>query len=77
MELPEIQQVLGKGLPGFRARQIYDALYRQRVSAVEEITNLPQALRREIGLPIPARLSRNSLNLDLCRWHPPLPVNPG
>lgn len=49
MELPEIQQVLGKGLPGFRARQIYDALYRQRVSAVEEITNLPQALRREIA----------------------------
>jgi 23S rRNA (adenine2503-C2)-methyltransferase len=49
MELPEIEQVLGKGHPGFRARQMYDALYRQRVSGIEEITNLPQALRREIA----------------------------
>jgi 23S rRNA (adenine2503-C2)-methyltransferase len=49
MELPEIEQILGKGLPGYRARQIYDALYRQRVSAVEEISSLPQALRQEIA----------------------------
>jgi 23S rRNA (adenine2503-C2)-methyltransferase len=49
MELPEIEQVLGKSHPGFRARQIYDAVYRQKVSGVAEITNLPQALRHEIA----------------------------
>ena len=49
MELPEIEQVLGKGHPRFRARQVYEALYRQRVSGLEEITNLPLALRREIA----------------------------
>ena len=49
MELPEIERVLGKGHPGFRARQVYDALYRQKVSSVEEITNLPKAVRQEIA----------------------------
>ena len=49
MELPEIERVLGKGHPGFRARQIYDALYRQKVSGVEEITNLPKAVRQELA----------------------------
>jgi 23S rRNA (adenine2503-C2)-methyltransferase len=49
MELPEIEQVLGKSQPGFRARQIYDAVYRQRVSDVDEITNLPLTLRHDFS----------------------------
>jgi 23S rRNA (adenine2503-C2)-methyltransferase len=49
MELAEIEQVLGKSQPGFRARQIYDAIYRQRLSSVEEITNLPLTLRQDLS----------------------------
>ncbi len=46
------------GLPSYRARQIWHALYRQRVSSVEEIATLPKSLRNRlmesgysIGLP--------------------------
>ena len=49
MELPEISEVLGKGQPGFRARQIYDAVYRQQVTSFDQITTLPRDLRREIA----------------------------
>lgn len=48
----------GLGEKGFRGAQLADALYRQRVSGLEEITTLPvgvrEALRRagyEVGLP--------------------------
>ncbi len=60
LELGDITQVLGDQHPAFRARQIYDAVYRQKVSKVESITNLPAALRRELaerhplGIPEPA-----------------------
>jgi len=40
---------LGQDQPAFRARQIYDAVYRQRVSAVGEITTLPVSLRKELA----------------------------
>jgi len=49
MELAEIEQALGQNLPGFRARQIYDALYRLRVSNIDGFTSLPQPLRRQIA----------------------------
>jgi 23S rRNA (adenine2503-C2)-methyltransferase len=57
MEVPEIQQVLGAGEPAFRARQIYSALYKQKVSSISEASNLPTALRQvlhdqyRLGLP--------------------------
>ena len=48
----------GFGERPYRARQVFDALYGQRVSAVEEITTLPVALREamqaqglSVGLP--------------------------
>jgi 23S rRNA (adenine2503-C2)-methyltransferase len=40
---------LGQDQPAFRARQIYDAVYRQRISAVGEITTLPVSLRKELA----------------------------
>lgn len=49
MELDEIREVLGPDQPGFRARQIYGALYRQRVSGVLEITSLPAGLRQDLA----------------------------
>jgi 23S rRNA (adenine2503-C2)-methyltransferase len=53
MELTDIQQALGAREPGFRARQIYEAVYRRRVTDVAAISNLPKALRGrlELGLP--------------------------
>jgi 23S rRNA (adenine2503-C2)-methyltransferase len=53
MELTDIQQALGLAEPGFRARQIYEAVYRRRVTDVAAISNLPKALRGrlELGLP--------------------------
>jgi 23S rRNA (adenine2503-C2)-methyltransferase len=57
LELPDLQETLGKGQPAFRARQVYDAVYRQKVSDLVEITTLPLILRKElaskveVGLP--------------------------
>ncbi|MDX1982535.1 MAG: 23S rRNA (adenine(2503)-C(2))-methyltransferase RlmN [Bryobacteraceae bacterium] len=47
--------VLGPGAPGFRARQVYDAVYRRRVRSVNEISELPKDARARLadrlGLP--------------------------
>jgi 23S rRNA (adenine2503-C2)-methyltransferase len=57
LELPDLQQTLGRDHPAFRARQVYDAVYRQKVSDLVQITSLPLNLRKElaskvlVGLP--------------------------
>jgi len=56
MELTDIQQALGAAEPGFRARQIYEAVYRRRVTDVREISNLPKALRDRLGVELPVGL---------------------
>src|SRR5580693_10636946 len=56
MELTDIQQALGNTEPGFRARQIYEAVYRQRVTDVSAISNLPKALREKLGSDLPLGL---------------------
>jgi 23S rRNA (adenine2503-C2)-methyltransferase len=57
MELTDIQQALGSSEPGFRGRQIYEAVYRRRVTNLAEISNLPKALRTKLasdfGLGLP------------------------
>lgn len=42
----ELRAILPEGEPAYRARQIYDALYRRRVSSFDEMTDLPAALRQ-------------------------------
>jgi 23S rRNA (adenine2503-C2)-methyltransferase len=60
LELPDLQAFLGPEQPAFRARQLYDAVYRQRVGDLVQITSLPANLRKQlssrvaIGLPSPA-----------------------
>jgi 23S rRNA (adenine2503-C2)-methyltransferase len=60
LELPDLQAALGTEQPAFRARQVYDAVYRQRVPDLVQITSLPVTLRKElasrlaVGLPKPA-----------------------
>jgi 23S rRNA (adenine2503-C2)-methyltransferase len=57
MELPEIREALGPGHPQFRAKQIYTALYRQKVGDLVQISTLPANLRQQlagehrVGLP--------------------------
>jgi 23S rRNA (adenine2503-C2)-methyltransferase len=38
----------GLGEPRFRARQLFDALYRQRVASLEQISTLPKSLRARL-----------------------------
>lgn len=57
MDLFDLSKLLGKEHPGYRARQIYDALYKKQVANLSEISTLPQALKNELiagcnlGLP--------------------------
>lgn len=53
MDEAEIAAALGDGHPRFRARQIYDAVYRQRASSIEDITALPRSLRQQLVLGLP------------------------
>ena len=58
MELSDLQQALGPSEPPFRAKQIYSALYQQKVADLVQISTLPAHLRaeisrdHEIGLPV-------------------------
>lgn len=57
MNLTDLQEFLGPDQPPYRARQLYDALYRQQVADLPGISNLPQSLRLQldtevtVGLP--------------------------
>jgi len=65
LDLAEMEAMLGAvsggasggSQPRFRARQIYDAVYRQRVAGLDSITNLPKPLRErlqsEVALGLP------------------------
>lgn len=62
------QLAASHGQPAYRVRQIMEAVYRQRVESVEEISTLPQELRRElaeknvvVGLP---QIEKKFVSLD-------------
>jgi 23S rRNA (adenine2503-C2)-methyltransferase len=55
LEVPDLQEFL-PGQPEFRARQIYEGVYRQRVSDLVEITALPVSLRKELASKFPVGL---------------------
>jgi 23S rRNA (adenine2503-C2)-methyltransferase len=50
MEIAELHELLGPGRPPFRAKQIYQALYRDKVSDLVQITTLPAEMRRDLAL---------------------------
>jgi 23S rRNA (adenine2503-C2)-methyltransferase len=62
MELSEIREVLGPGQAPFRAKQVYRALYQQKVNDLVQISTLPAGLREElaasheVGLPVVEKL---------------------
>jgi 23S rRNA (adenine2503-C2)-methyltransferase len=63
MSLVELTELMaGLGQKPYRARQVWDALYKQRVASLDEVTTLPLALREElagagwvVGLPVMAQ----------------------
>ena len=66
MDLAELTELMaGLGQKPYRARQLFDAIYRQRASSVAEISTLPAALREEIrkthemGLPVLSSTARS------------------
>jgi 23S rRNA (adenine2503-C2)-methyltransferase len=62
MELTDIREALGPEQPAYRAKQVYDALYRGQTADLVQITTLPQHLRQNlaahhtVGLPEIARV---------------------
>ena len=49
LELGDLKQALGPEEPAFRARQIYHALYKQRVRNLTDISTLPSSLRASLA----------------------------
>jgi len=49
LELNEITALIGDEQPSFRSRQIYEAVYRRRLFSLDQATDLPAALRRELA----------------------------
>ncbi|MFZ0759688.1 MAG: 23S rRNA (adenine(2503)-C(2))-methyltransferase RlmN [Candidatus Sulfotelmatobacter sp.] len=50
MDREEIGSLVGEaGEPGYRVKQIMDAVYRQRAEALEEISTLPQSFRERLA----------------------------
>jgi 23S rRNA (adenine2503-C2)-methyltransferase len=75
MELADIQAALGAlsdAPPAFRATQLYDAVYRQRVADVGGISNLPKQLRerlaQEFPMGLPAVERRYHSSDGTCRY---------
>jgi 23S rRNA (adenine2503-C2)-methyltransferase len=66
MELSDIQEALGPANPGYRAKQLYAAIYKGQVSDFIQITSLPADVRRDlaasrpVGLPEIARMYQSA-----------------
>jgi 23S rRNA (adenine2503-C2)-methyltransferase len=57
LTLPELEaRVLDRGLPAYRARQIWGWAYRQLVTDYSEMVNIPAALRRALATEAPISL---------------------
>jgi 23S rRNA (adenine2503-C2)-methyltransferase len=48
MDVSELRTLLGPEQPSYRARQLYDALYREQVAELSEISVLPKQLRNQL-----------------------------
>jgi 23S rRNA (adenine2503-C2)-methyltransferase len=48
MDLAEIREALGPDQPTFRAKQVYEALYRKQATDLSGVSNLPGELRKDL-----------------------------
>lgn len=66
MDLADLREALGPGHPGYRAKQLYEAIYRGQAAEFVQISTLPVRLREELaerhalGLPEVARLYQSA-----------------
>src|SRR5580692_5082396 len=66
MDLAELGEVLGPDQPGYRSRQLYDAIYRGEAPDLVQISTLPVRMREDLarrhalGLPEIERLYQSS-----------------
>src|SRR4051794_21855866 len=66
MDLTDLREALGPDQPGYRAKQIYEAIYRGQASGLVQISTLPVRLRQDLagrhewGLPRLAHLYQSS-----------------
>jgi 23S rRNA (adenine2503-C2)-methyltransferase len=58
MEVADLRETLGPEEPAFRSRQLYQALYRQRVRDLDAVSTLPSALRSRLGETVTVGLPR-------------------
>jgi 23S rRNA (adenine2503-C2)-methyltransferase len=67
MDLADLREALGPEQPAYRARQIYDAVYRRGASDLVQITTLPSQVRSDLearhGLGLP-RIERLYQSVD-------------
>jgi len=49
MDLSELREAVGAGQPAYRARQLYEALYRRGVFDLTRVSTLPAAVREALG----------------------------
>jgi len=64
MDLVDLRAALGSAEPGFRARQLYDAIYRQRATDLEQVTNLPKELKVRLAATFNVGLPRLAARYD-------------
>jgi 23S rRNA (adenine2503-C2)-methyltransferase len=62
MDLGDLREAFGPGQPAYRARQVYDAVYRRQTPELTQITTLPSAVRDDLA----ARFSMGLPVIDQC-----------
>src|SRR4051794_25720920 len=66
MDLADLGEAIGAGQPAYRARQLYQAVYREGASDLRKITTLPAGVRNdlatrfELGLPAVSQVYESS-----------------
>ncbi len=62
MDVAELRDALGSDQPAYRAKQLYDALYRQKAADLGGITTLPRDLKEQLAashdLGLPRQMAR-------------------
>jgi 23S rRNA (adenine2503-C2)-methyltransferase len=53
LDVTDLRELLGPSVPAFRARQLYDALYKRNVADLSETTELPKDLRERLKDEMP------------------------
>ncbi|MBV8549833.1 MAG: 23S rRNA (adenine(2503)-C(2))-methyltransferase RlmN [Acidobacteriaceae bacterium] len=56
MDLSDLRSLFGPEQPAYRARQVYDALYKKQVANLSDISTLPQAFRYQLLTSLPLGL---------------------